>query len=385
MIKNSYKVLFHLLLLLIFLLIYQINENEEIYSWKIKQQINKIEIFYKLCNNGILLNKKTFVKSENPKISIITPIYNGSNFILRLLRSIQNQFFNEIEIIFIDDFSLDDTIKVVQKLQKEDERIILIKNKVNKGTLITRNLGVLKSKGEYLTFPDVDDIFTKNILKICYKLSKRYNYEMIRFNVYEGERGNCLLKNVKLLKNQTVYQPELSTYIFYGLGYLKLSDFNVANKFIKRDAFIRTLNNIEKFYLTQKMIIYEDGLINFALHRNINSFFLIKKIGYYYIFNKKKISFHKNRRINKLRNFFLYLKFVFENSKNNKYEKNMAFFLINRYKKNFKFINLVNKDFKFYKNVNDMLINCEFIFKNYTFELKKFNSIIKQKQLIKEI
>ena len=385
MIKNSYKVLFHLLLFLIFLLIYQINENEEIYSWKIKQQINKIEIFYKLCNNGILLNKKTFVKSENPKISIITPIYNGSNFILRLLRSIQNQFFNEIEIIFIDDFSLDDTIKVVQKLQKEDERIILIKNKVNKGTLITRNLGVLKSKGEYLTFPDVDDIFTKNILKICYKLSKRYNYEMIRFNVYEGERGNCLLKNVKLLKNQTVYQPELSTYIFYGLGYLKLSDFNVANKFIKRDAFIRTLNNIEKFYLTQKMIIYEDGLINFALHRNINSFFLIKKIGYYYIFNKKKISFHKNRRINKLRNFFLYLKFVFENSKNNKYEKNMAFFLINRYKKNFKFINLVNKDFKFYKNVNDMLINCEFIFKNYTFELKKFNSIIKQKQLIKEI
>ena len=221
MIKNSYKVLFHLSLLFIFLSINQINENEEIYSWKIKQQINRIEIFYKLCNNGILLNKKTFVKSENPKISIITPIYNGSNFILRLLRSIQNQFFNDIEIIFIDDFSFDDTIKVVQKLQKEDERIILIKNKVNKGTLITRNLGVLMSKGEYLTFPDVDDIFTKNILKICYKLSKRYNYEMIRFNVYEGERGNCLLKNVKLLKNQTVYQPELSTYIFYGLGYLK--------------------------------------------------------------------------------------------------------------------------------------------------------------------
>ena len=321
MIKNSYKVLFHLSLLFIFLSINQINENEEIYSWKIKQQINRIEIFYKLCNNGILLNKKTFVKSENPKISIITPIYNGSNFILRLLRSIQNQFFNEIEIIFIDDFSIDDTIKVVQKLQKEDERIILIKNKVNKGTLITRNLGVLMSKGEYLTFPDVDDIFTKNILKICYKLSKRYNYEMIRFNVYEGERGNCILKNVKLLKNQKVYQPELSTYIFYGLGYLKLSDFNVANKFIKRDAFIRTLDNIEKFYLSQKMIIYEDGLINFALHRNINSFFLIKKIGYYYVFNKKKISFHKNRRINKLKYFFLYLKFVFENSKNNKYEK----------------------------------------------------------------
>ena len=70
MIKNSYKVLFHLSLLFIFLSINQINENEEIYSWKIKQQINRIEIFYKLCNNGILLNKKTFVKSENPKISI---------------------------------------------------------------------------------------------------------------------------------------------------------------------------------------------------------------------------------------------------------------------------------------------------------------------------
>ena len=261
---------------------------------------------------------------------------NGEKFILRLLRSIQNQFFNEIEIIFIDDFSLDDSIKLIQKFQKEDERLILIKNKKNKGTLISRNLGVLKSKGEYLTFPDSDDIFAKNIFKICYEKIKRYNYEMIRFNIYENK--GYLLNLVKLLKNQKVYQPELSNYIFYGLGYLKLSDFNVANKFIKREAFIRTLNNIEKFYLNQKMVIYEDGLINYALHRYLNSFFLLKKIGYYYIVNKKKISYHKNKRKNKLRYFFLYLKFVFENSKNNRYEKYMAFYLFNKYKKNFKYI-----------------------------------------------
>ena len=223
--KKTFRLTFHFLLLMIFSLIFQIKENEKIYSWKINKEILRIINFYKLCNNGILFKKKKYKKNGKPKISIISPIYNGEKFILRLLRSIQNQHFNKIEIIFIDDCSIDNTLKVVKKYQKQDERIILLKNKKNKGTLISRNIGVLKSKGQYLTFPDVDDIFSKNILKQCYKLAKKYKYEMIRFNVYEGKKTDILRRMVKLLKNQTIYQPELSNYIFYGLGYLHLQYF----------------------------------------------------------------------------------------------------------------------------------------------------------------
>ena len=137
----------------------------------------------------------------------------------------------------------------------------MIKNKKNKGTLISRNIGILKSKGDYIIIPDIDDILSKSIIKLCYNLAKRYNYEMIRFNVYEGERGDYLIRIVKILKSRLILQPELSTYLFYGMGYLKLNDFNLWNKFIKREALIRTLNNIRKFYINQKMTIYEDGLI----------------------------------------------------------------------------------------------------------------------------
>ena len=69
---------------------------------------------------------------------------------MRFLRSIQNQFFDNIEIILVDDFSLDNSIKIIDNLQKDDERIVLIKHNYNKGTLISRINGILKSKGKYI-------------------------------------------------------------------------------------------------------------------------------------------------------------------------------------------------------------------------------------------
>ena len=118
------------------------------YNLKLKQYKLKIENYYKLCNNGTLLNKKKFIKNEIPKISIISPIYNREKYILRFLRSIQNQFFDNIEIIFVDDFSSDNSVESIKNFQFEDERIILIEHNKNKGTLISRNDGALISKGE---------------------------------------------------------------------------------------------------------------------------------------------------------------------------------------------------------------------------------------------
>ena len=62
----------------------------------------KIEKYYYLYNNGTLLNKTKFMKNENPKISIISLIYNREKFFLRFLRSIQNQYFDLIEKVLIN-------------------------------------------------------------------------------------------------------------------------------------------------------------------------------------------------------------------------------------------------------------------------------------------
>ena len=123
-------------------------------------------------------------KSEYPKVSIISSVYNREKYIPIFIRSIQNQILVNIELIFVDDCSEDNSIEIIERYKNNDSRIILIKNKKNKGTLISRNIGALKARGEFLVFPDSDDILSRDILNICYKTCKTYNYDLVRFNMY---------------------------------------------------------------------------------------------------------------------------------------------------------------------------------------------------------
>ena len=187
--------------------------------------INMIEKYYQLCNNQTLINNKNFTEILNPKISIISPIFNKENYINRFLISIKNQFFDEIEIIFIDDKSQDKSVEIIKRFQKEDKRIILIQNKRQKGTLISRNQGVLKSKGEYLMFVDPDDILSSDILKYVYNIAKKLNYEFIRFNIYKGNNIIDLEKIVNSLKEGHFYKPLLNLFLYYLNRNHKLIDF----------------------------------------------------------------------------------------------------------------------------------------------------------------
>ena len=291
-----------------------------------KKYFNRIEEYLDLCNSFKLLYKKKFLKIINPKVSIISPVFNRGKYILRFLRSIQNQRFKDIEIIFIDDNSKDDSVKIISNYQKEEKKIILIKNKKNIGTFKCRNLGVLRSKGQYIILPDPDDILSKNVLKICYNFSIKLNIEMIRFNIYIGRKSIFHNEIVNGLESRVIYQPELSTYLYYAKGKLQLIDFNLSNKFIKREPYIKTLNLLEK-YLNIYMITYEDGLINSFLYRNVKSFYFLKIIGYYYIRNKQSITMNRNRGEKILKYVFIYLKIIFEYTKNTICEKNMAKYL----------------------------------------------------------
>jgi len=320
---------------------------QSIKNLEIKIQIYRIKKYYDLCNKGILINKKIFKISKNPKISIVSTVYNNEKFIQRFLRSIQNQFFDDIEIILIDDHSKDNSVKIINDCQKEDKRILLIKQKFNKGTLISRNIGVLKSKGDYIIIPDSDDILSNDILKKSYITAKRKKCELIRFNFYFK---NHIDINNKIfnIHNNPIYKPKLNNFIFYGFGYLRLHDFNICNKFIKRELFIRTLNNINIFYLNQYMIYFEDGFINYALNRNANSLYLLNNLGYFYINNKQSSTNTVNKNL-ELKCFLLYLKYIFDNSKNNPYEKKIPLYFLKMY------INNQNNQTKYLKYLNNYL------------------------------
>ena len=281
--KFIYIIILNLFIFFIYKNIFDIS-----YKNELKSNILNIENYYKICNNGILINKKTkeFIKNINPIISIVSTIYDKEKYIMRFLRSIQNQQFENIEIIIIDDFSEDNSVMVLENLQKIDKRIKIIKHYKNKGTLICRNEGILISRGKYIIIPDIDDILSYDIMNQCLIKINQTNSDMIIFNTYLGYKNIFMHYQIKDYENKIIYQPKLSSFIFYGNGHLEIIDPIIRNKFIKRTILINALNNINNFFLSQNIIFYEDTLINFMLYKTSKSFYYLKSIGYFYISNQ---------------------------------------------------------------------------------------------------
>lgn len=90
-------------------------------------------------------------------VSIIMPVWNSEESVYYAVQSILNQTWRNIELIIIDDCSTDETWKVLEKLQKTDSRINLIRNKVNVGPYVSKNKGLDNAGGRYVTGHDADD------------------------------------------------------------------------------------------------------------------------------------------------------------------------------------------------------------------------------------
>ena len=358
------------------------NINNFISYIKIRNEIKNFDTFFKFCDNNIE-KIKIFEKKKNPKISIISPIHSRERFLIRFLKSIQYQDFNDIEIILVDDNSIDNGIKILEEYQKEDKRIKIIRHKRNKGTFITRNIGVLYSKAKYINLLDPDDIISKDIFRACLYYAEKYKFEMIRYYSYKGNMKN--IKSINEKENRPLYQPELQTYIYYGNNELEKIDFGINNKIISKKLFIRALNALNNFYSDIYMTYAEDQLINFILFKTAKSFYYLRKFGYYYKLNSISIcnNIFKLSQM-RVKSYFIYLKFLYEYSKNQKYEKdivNYQFTYIN------KIINIekelsslsFNEDFYFYYEIVNMLLNCKFTSDENNIFLLRVKKVIETK------
>ena len=111
------------------------------------------------------------------KISIIIPVYKSEKYLKKLIDSILNQTYSNLEIILVDDGSPDNSGHICDSYAKKDERIITI-HKENGGTCDARNAGLKIATGEYLMFADGDDWLEKDCVQYLYSLIEDNNADM---------------------------------------------------------------------------------------------------------------------------------------------------------------------------------------------------------------
>ena len=316
--------------------------------------------------------------SEKPKITALITLYNSENYINTAVKSVQNQLFADIEIILINDASIDNSSKIIKKLKDEDKRIKIITNKKNRGALYSKSIGILKAKGQYIMILDSDDLFiNENIFNICYNEAIQEGIDLIEFSGYYLEHSYFQLnKNptipyyFKFKKhNEYVKQPDLSYFIYIKLGKngYKLIDGFLCGKCIKSSIFKMTLKILDSNLYKEKINYGDDRIINFILFKVANSFKYIQEYGYIYSYNNKSIT-HLNFYINNCHDELINILSLYNFTKNTKESEIVAYEIIYRWDFNiYQGIDLNN--FKILKKLINELIFDNYISINYRFKL----------------
>lgn len=203
------------------------------------------------------------------KFSIIVPIYNVGKYLEETIMSVVNQTigFENIQLILINDGSIDNSEEICLKYQKiYPENIIYYKQK-NSGVSAARNKGLELATGELVNFFDGDDIWDKHAFKEVYKNYKRNKDVQIyscKLLFFDAKKGNHPL-NYKYFKNKI-----LNVYDDYNYPQLSISSVFFCLDLIKKYEFPKGIKYSEDTRLINEILLDEPKIM------------MLKKPKYYY-------------------------------------------------------------------------------------------------------
>ncbi len=134
-------------------------------------------------------------KRENPKVSVIVPVYNTEQYLKRCLDSLLNQTLKDIEIICVDDGSTDKSPKILDEYAFQDNRILVI-HKENSGAGESRNCGLDVAHGKYVCFVDSDDWIDVDFIEKLFLKANINNLDFVKGNVFLEYPKSRLLSNL---------------------------------------------------------------------------------------------------------------------------------------------------------------------------------------------
>lgn len=116
-----------------------------------------------------------------PEVSIIVPVYNVENYVVKCLESLRQQTFRDIEIICIDDGSTDQSGHILDEFAEMDERFIVI-HKNNTGYGHSVNIGINKAQGEYVGILESDDFAKSDMIENLYDAALLSEADVVKGN-----------------------------------------------------------------------------------------------------------------------------------------------------------------------------------------------------------
>ena len=327
---------------------------------------------------------KKFEKVDNPIISVIIPVFNCEKSIKYAISSIQNQNITNFEIILINDFSTDNSLNIIKEIQKNDQRIIIVNNEKNMGSLYTRSIGILMAKGAFIFALDNDDMFfDEDLFDVTYKIAIKGGFDIVGFKsinvgsykdpVYKMFDGYFSFKKNNLI----IYQPKLGLHPVTTKGRYAANDFTIWGKCIKTEVYQKAVNALGKERYSMFLSWCEDTSIVFVIFNIAQSYIFIHKYGIFHIKNNSTATKTQSKD-NKLLGEVFLLDVLFEFSKNNS-NKNIAGSHIVNVKSKYDLSHIkINSTRLYLKSVLEKMLNCSLISKMKHYQIKQiYKKVVK--------
>lgn len=204
------------------------------------------------------------------KISIIIPVYNCEKYVASCLDSILNQTWKDYEIIIINDGSTDSSGKICDEYAQRDKRITVI-HQENQGVSHARNNGLLRAKGDVVSFIDSDDTLDKEMYEILINAMEEYGVDIAHCGYKHVVRDEIRLvhdtKRVLVQESKDAIECLISGRFFGG---------GLWNKLFKREL-------LDGIYFRDNLKINEDILFNYEVFSKARKLVFIDYALYNYI------------------------------------------------------------------------------------------------------
>ena len=221
--------------------------------------------------------------NDNPKISIIVPVFNGEEYISRTLDSILNQTLIEFEILCVNDSSTDNSLQILEKYQKLDNRINVFSTEINQGIASkVVNFAIPYCAGKYIFYMSQDDLLSENCLENMYNKAVTTKADAVIPDVYYFYENNPVQKTIIGVNgNRDIELTNREAVVLslnWGIAGNALWNANIVKRFQYAEFGINADEySVRTFFLACNKVVFTEGIF---FYRQDNSDAITKKLSY---------------------------------------------------------------------------------------------------------